>query len=274
MSTQSMQGVNVLLIGPSGSGKTHAIRTFLEAGITPFCIFTEPGYETLGDLESHKVHWHYLPPAVQSWGEMIDMANKVNQLSLESLSKLSDINKRANAQLIKFYELCNNFVCQRDGKSYGDVSKWGTDRVLVVDSLSGLNDMAMGLQVGNKPVRSQADWGVAQNVLEFCIKKLTMDTRCHFVLIAHVEREIDEVLGGNKIMVATLGKKLAPKIPLNFSDVILTVKQGDKFTWSTANVQADLKTRNLKNAEGLVPSFAPIIASWKAHGGIVAPMAA
>jgi hypothetical protein len=269
-----MQGVNVLLMGPSGSGKTHAIRTFLEVGITPFCIFTEPGYETLGDLPPEKCHWHYLPPAVQSWETMIDVATKINNLSFESLTKLGDMNKRDNAQIIEFYKLCNNFVCQRDGRSYGDVAKWGTDRVLVVDSLTGLNDMAMGLMVGNKPVRSQSDWGIAQNTLDFCIKKLTMDTKCHFVLIGHVEREVDEVLGGNKIAVSTLGKKLAPKLPLNFSDVILSEKKGTAFTWSTANAQADLKTRNLANREGLPPTFVPIIESWKKHGGVVSPTAA
>ena len=89
----------------------------------------------------------------------------------------------------------------------------------------------------------------------------------HFVLIAHVERETDMVLGGTKLMASTLGRALAPKIPPMFSDVILTTRQGDKWNWDTANVTADLKTRNLAIRGDLPPSFGPIIEKWKARGG-------
>ena len=89
--------------------------------------------------------------------------------------------------------------------------------------------------------------------------------RCHFVLLAHVERETDAVLGGVKIMVSTLGVKLAPKIPSMFSDVIYTVRQGDKWSWDTANSLADLKTRNLPIKSDLPPNFAPIVTKWYAR---------
>jgi hypothetical protein len=129
--------------------------------------------------------------------------------------------------------------------------------------------MAMNLVVGSKPVKSQADWGVAQDNLERLIQKLCIDTQCHFILIAHAEREVDEVAGGSKIMAATLGKKLAPRLPRFFSDVVLADRQGTKFTWSTAVAGADLKARNLPVADGLAPSFSQIIASWKSRGGVI-----
>lgn len=263
----SLPGVNVMLMGPSGTGKTYSIRTWLEAGVTPFCIFTEPGFEVLGDVPETKLHWHYIPPATADWGSMIDSAEKINQLSFESLTKLSDINKRKHSQFIEVLRCLSNFTCQRTGEQFGPVDSWGTDRVLVVDSLSGLNIMAMNLVVGSKPVKSMSDWGVAQDNLERLVQKLCMDTRCHFVLIAHSERETDEVLGGSKIMASTLGKKLAPKLPRFFSDVIFAVKEGSKFSWSTAALGADLKARNLPIADGLAPDFNPIVASWAARGG-------
>ena len=40
----------------------------------------------------------------------------------------------------------NDFTCDRCGESFGDVSTWNTDRAIVVDSLSGLNIMAMDLE--------------------------------------------------------------------------------------------------------------------------------
>lgn len=265
----ALPGVNVLLFGPSGSGKTYAVRTLLEAGITPFCVFTEPGFEVLGDVPADKLHWQYIKPMTQDWTTMLDMAQKVNQLSYESLTKLSDPKRREYNQFEQLLRAFNNFTCDRTGEQFGDVSTWGTDRAIVLDSLSGVNAMSMAMQVGGKPVRDQKDWGVAQNMIEFLLQKLCIDTRAHFILIAHAERETDLVLGGTKLMVSTLGKALAPKIPRNFSDVILSTKEGAKFVWSTANPIADLKNRNLPNADNLPPTFVPIIENWKKQGGVI-----
>lgn len=269
--TSPLPGPNTLLIGPSGTGKTWAIRTLLECGITPFCIFTEPGFEVLGDIPAEKLHWHYIRPASQSWDSMIKSAKQINMLSLESLAKSSDPNRSQYAQFVEFYECCNNFKCDRDGRSYGDVAKWNTDRALVVDGLTGLSTMAMKLQTGGKPVSSQADWQIGMGNVQNAVTKLCTDTICSFILIAHAERETDEVLGGTKIMASTLGKKLAPKLPLFFSDVILAVKEGAMFTWSTAALSADLKARNLPIKDGLPPSFVPIFESWRKRGGLIHP---
>ncbi|TFH40502.1 MAG: hypothetical protein E4H01_16455 [Lysobacterales bacterium] len=266
-SPKELPGTNTLLIGATGSGKTSSIRTLLAEGITPFCVFTEPGFEVLGDIPSGKLHWHYIPPADTPWATMIDSATKINSLSFESLTKLTDINKKGYGQFIDLLRCLNSFTCDRDGQNYGDVCEWNTDRALVLDSLSGVNIMAMNLVVGSKPVKHQGDWGVAMDNLERLVQKLCTGTNCHFVLIAHAERETDEVMGGSKIMAATLGKNLAPRIPRFFSDVVLADKTGAKFTWSTAAVGADLKARNLPIADGLPPDFGPILKSWRKQGG-------
>jgi len=200
---------------------------------------------------------------------MIDSAEKVNQFSFESVSKMVDPNRRLYNQFVDLLSSLNNFKCDRDGQVYGDVCTWGTGRALVLDGLTGVGVMAMGLVVGGKPVRHQGDWGIAMQLVENLIQKLCMDTRCHFILIAHSERETDEVMGGSRIMAATLGRKLAPKLPRFFSDVILSDKTGTKFTWSTAAVGADLKARNLPVADNLPPDFAQVVSSWKRQGGII-----
>lgn len=269
ISKSPLPGFNLLLLGSTGTGKTYSIRTLVEQGITPFCVFTEPGFEVLGDLPADKLHWHYIKPADQAWAAMIDSAKKINTFSFESLTKLSDINRKDYGQFIDLLTTLSNFKCDRCGKEFGPVDEWNTSRALVLDSLSGVNIMAMNLVVGSKPVKSQADWGVAQDNLERLVQKLCIDTQCHFVLIAHAEREIDEVGGGSKIMAATLGKKLAPRLPRFFSDVVLADRQGTKFTWSTAAVGADLKARNLPVADNLPPSFAQIISSWESRGGVI-----
>ena len=47
------------------------------------------------------------------------------------------------------------------------------------------------------------------------------------------------------------------------SDVILATRDGDKFTWDTANSLADVKTRNLPIAAKLPADFGAIIAQWQ-----------
>jgi hypothetical protein len=86
------------------------------------------------------------------------------------------------------------------------------------------------------------------------------------VLISHVEKETDTVLGGVKITVSTLGRALAPKIAPMFSEVILTTREGTKWTWDTGNSQADVKARNLPFAAGQAPNFAAIIKRWRERG--------
>jgi hypothetical protein len=253
-----------MLCGTTGTGKTHSIRTLVEAGLEVFVLFTEPGMEVLADLPKDKLHWKYIAPSSPDFADMISSAEKINTMSFEMLTKLPDINKRKYAEFVSVLTCLSNFICDRTGQAYGSVDSWGPDRVLVVDSLTGLSLMAMNLVTGSKPVKSMADWGVAIDNLERLITKLCVDTKCHFVLTAHLEREVDEVTGGTSLMASTLGRKLAPKLPRYFSDVIHVKRDGAKFVWSTASTNVDLKARNLPLAENLLPSFGQIYASWKA----------
>lgn len=268
----SLAGPNVLLMGPAGTGKTHSIGTLADAGVEVFYLGLEQGLESLlgywtdrGLEVPPNVHWHILERAQASWLEMKDAALKVNTLSLDSLSKMQDMNRQKHNQFIKILEVLSDFPDQRTGQKFGAVDSWDGSRALVMDGMTGLNNAALSLVVGGKPVRSQADWGIAQNQVESILRNLCDGCRCWFVLLAHVERETDQVLGGVKLMVSTLGKALAPKIPAMFSDVILTTRQGEKWTWDTASALADVKTRNLPIKADLPPDFRQIYQRWQAR---------
>lgn len=266
-----LPGPNILLIGASGAGKTTSIKTLIKEGITPFCLFTEPGFEVLGDIPADKLHWQYIRPASTPWPTIIDVADKVTKLQFGAITDLKDPRKGDYVQYVQFLTALNNFKCDRDGQSYGDVCTWGTNRAVVVDSLSGVNIMVMRHVIGGKPTAHVGEWGVAMNSLENLLQKLCTDTFCPFVMMAHAEREVDEVQGGSKLMASTLGKKLAPKIPRFFSEVVYAKKDGARFTWTTIESGADLKSRFLPLAENLPPDFAPIIEGWKKQGGIISP---
>lgn len=269
---QTVPGFNVLLEGVTGAGKTFCLRTLIEAGITPFIIATEPGIAaSLGDIPPEKCHWHYIAPALPQWSDILANAKKINTMSFEALTQIKSIDKEKYGQFLEVVSSCANFVCDRDGKSYGSVDSWGTDRALVVDSLSGVNIMAMDLVVGAKPVKAVGDWGVAMDNLERLINRWTCGVSCHFILTAHLEREKDEVSGGTTVMVSTLGQKLAPKIPRFFDDVIQCKSEQGKFFWSTMSGQATLKSRHLPIEEKLSPDFKQIVEAWKKRGGVIAP---
>lgn len=272
----TLPGFNVLLMGPAGTGKTFSLGTLADAGIEVFYLGLEPGLESLMAYYTDKgkeippnVHWHMLEAPKASFADMLDAATKINTMQLDSLAKMIDPNKGKHNQFITLIKALNDFPDDRTGKTFGCVDTWGTDRVLVVDGMAGLARAAMSLVVGGKPVKSQADWGIAQDQVEKIVRMWTDNCKCHFVLIAHVERETDAILGGVKLMVSTLGKALAPKLPPMFSDVILTERSGSNFTWNTGSAMADVKTRNLPIAEKQPADFGQIVKKWTSRGGVV-----
>jgi hypothetical protein len=269
VSAAHAMGWNVLLEGPTGVGKTFSIGTLVDTGLEVCCLFTESGQETLFGYYADRglpipdnLHIHQVKAGTASFSDLIDSAKKTNSLSHEALAKMTDPRRGNYNGYINILTALNNFTDQRTGESFGGVDSWGVDRVLVLDGLTGVNRAAMQLVAGGKAARTQAEWGQAQFYVEEMLQNLTNGCRCHFVLIAHIERETDMVLGGSKITMSTLGKALAPKIPQMFSDVVLCRRDGDKFFWSTADVQADLKVRNLKLGTNLTPDFRTIHSKW------------
>lgn len=274
-----LPGVNILLEGPGGTGKTHSIGTLVDTGIETFYLSTESGMEALfgyytdrGKEIPANLHWHSIKRKKAGFGLLLSSAETINRSSFESLTKMADPKRHEQNDYLSFLTALTDFPDDRTGKKFGAVDSWGPDKVLVIDSMTGMNSIVMSMVVGNKPVRNQAEWGLAQDQLEKVLRQLTDGCQCHVVVIAHIERETDQIVGGVKITVSTLGKALAPKIPPMFSDVILAKREGTKWVWSTADALTDLKTRNLPVAEGIAPDFAQIMAKWQSRGGRFSPI--
>ena len=268
-------GFNVILMGATGTGKTFSIGTLLDAGLEVFYLGLEPGLESLIgyftdpppqgkglSAPPDKLHWHYIQPRAQGFDQMLKTADNIGKFDLSGLTKMKDINRAKNNPMLAVYTTLNQFVDQKDGKDYGPVDSFGTDRVLVIDGLSALSRIAMEMVTGDKPVRDKPDYGIAQNNLMSLIHKLTSGCNCHLVLIAHVNREVDEIMGGVKLMPNTIGKAILSDLQQPFSDVILCVRENATFYWDTANSQADLKTRNLPIQSKIAPDFGQIVRKW------------
>lgn len=266
-----LPGPKVVLMGDSGTGKTYALRTLLEAGITPMVFFLEQGREVIMDLPKDKWHWKYVRPFNASWGQLSTMSKNILQLSYENLTKTHDAMRKDCTGFMDVITSCNNFVCDCHGQSFGDTLNWKTDRALCFDGLSGLSTLAMTMTTGVKVTRGQNEWGVAMNSVNFFLEKLVSDLTCSLIVLAHEERETDLATGVAKIMVKTLGQKLAPDIPRKFSDVIQAIRVGAQFTWDPIAPNAATKTRYLELKSGQPASFVPLINGWKKKGGIIVP---
>ena len=269
MTTVQLKPPATMLIGATGTGKTYSITSMLRAGLEVFVLVTEPtGVETLIDacheqkLDMSKLHWKLVKPASDSLEVLLRQAEISNRKSAGDMQKMeTGLAKDQHQQYLKFLQACQNFTCDRDGKEYGDITTWGPDRALVVDSLSGVNVMVSRNQCGNRLTMTQPEFGICQNILENLLNALT-GLDCFFVLCVHPEYERDEVEGTNRVMASTLGKKLAPKIPRFFSEIIWTFKDDKRFLWSTMKANVDTKNRILPIANDLKPTFAPVVEGY------------
>ena len=256
---------NVLLLGAPGGGKTYSLRSIVkDTDLTLFGVFTEPGMDTFHGIScSDGFHYAYCRPTTGDWKAALGRARKMNQLSWDAITKIPDPQKKEYDSMIKIMENCENFKCDACGESFGDVTEWGNDRAFFIDSLSGINTMAMSLVVGGCLIKSQPQWGAAMDFEMSFINKLCYDTNCLFIMTAHLERLTDEVMGGFVVQANALGRKNAPEIPKNFSDVVLCRREGKEWVWVTDDPKVDLKARNLPYSAKLPPTFKPILDHWR-----------
>jgi hypothetical protein len=286
MAPNILQPPSVICMGAPGSGKTYALSTLLKSGLNVFVISTEPdGIASLLDAcasgASHapidKLHWATCLPAPAGWAALDDMVTTIGTMGFEQIQNIkTGVGKSSTRDpAMKLLNTLKNFKCERDGKAYGDVSKFDDSCALVLDSLSGFSMIAWMLTLGYKPAAHQGEWGVSMNFVEQLLLKLTSDRKCFFVMTAHIEREMNELTGAGQTMVSTLGRKLAPKIPRYFSEVVLatrTLKSGVEplFTWATVDLKADLKNRVLPASTSLKPDYAPVVEAYRKRLKLIA----
>lgn len=272
-----LQPPSALIMGPSGSGKTASIITQLIAGLEVFVIVTEPDgvaslldrvFDLKIDNMLDRLHWTTCLPASAGWAGFEQMITNISTMDQKQLADQRDMGKADfRPAAMNFLNALKDFPCERTGRNYGSFTTWDDTRSLNIDSLTGWSFIAWGCTVGYKPTANPGEWGIGQTFISNMLLKINSDRRCYFNLIAHVEKEMDELIGVKKVMVSTLGSKLAPKIPTFFSEGILTkrtIANGiPTFTWSTIDTGADLKNRALPIGTTLQPSYGPIVEAYK-----------
>lgn len=268
------RGPKILLMGAEGAGKTDSIRTIIEAGLKCFCMFLEPGMEVLEDSSRGRkvytckdgLHWRYIPVATPSFQDLADAADMLNKFSFKALSEAAPVKREKFRAFWEAMSCMSNLKCDRCGQVFGPADQLPYDQWAVVnDSLTSISKASLYGHIGVKAGVHQGEYGICMYNIERYIDKFTNDMPCMGVMMAHIDKEPNPQDGSMQNMVATLGQKLAPKIPRPFSDVVLAKRDADKFTWSTTDNDYRLKTRNFAFSNSIQPTFKPLIEKWQAR---------
>ena len=260
-------GIKVLLEGETDAGKTTAIKTLVEAGLTPMCIFTDPNFAMLNSIPPEKLHWRYIPAVKANFQKFVDVIGMLKVQTPKMVQEGQDSSRQFDNPFDPILQALMKFKCDRDGKEYGNAGDWGTDKVLVIDTLTGLTEAAKQYTVGTKYAWTQPEYQIVMGLIKNLINQIIQGFPCHFVMTAHLEREYDEVTGSSRIYSATIGKKLAPQIPIPFSDVVWAKSDGREWWWCTRDPSATLKAKFAERNEKIPASFVPLVAKWRALAG-------
>lgn len=287
MLARGLAGPNILLNGEAGTGKTFSLGTLVDwcqrNQKEVFYLDIEGSLETLigywrdvGRAPFNRsapaevpacLHWHQAITAPVSLTQMIKGAKDTGDFSYEMMTKMVDANRGANNSFWNILTAMSDFPDDRTGKRFGPVDKFGPNRVFILDSFTELSNAAAKMVVGGKPTMAPPEYGVAQNHLMNFLRLLCHGTACTFVMTSHPVRDKDEISGQVKTTIKTIGTAIQPEIPPLFSEVLYSVREGEKFTWDLAAYGVVAKTRSMGYKKDLSQDFGKIMDLWKARGG-------
>ena len=274
----SIPGPKILLMGPGGTGKTHSLGTLCDwaqaHGKTMFVLGLDQGLEALFGYYTDRdlpippcLQWKWQITKPLGLKQLSLAADQVAKFSYEAITKMLDPNRSDNNAFLKILETCSKPVSDRDGKEFPSLDQWDSSMIFAVDGLSELSNAAMKMVIGSKPTASMPDYGVAQNNLMNFLRLCAQGSRYTFVMISHVVKQKNELTGAETIQISTIGNAISSQIPPMFSDVIYTVREGDKFFWDTAAYGVETKTRSLGYRSKIPPDFSQIMDVWLKRGG-------
>lgn len=214
--------VKMLLLGDSGTGKTGALGSLVRDASQELLMYDfDNGLSILGDAK-------VIPPT---------LASKVHYQTFTDKYKTVGAKTMIDGVPKAWSESLKQLTHWRDGdEDLGQSSTWGTDKTIVIDSLTFWAKAAMNHilmlngRMGQRPY--QSDWGEAQDLVEGALSLLySKDIKCNVVVNCHIayiptpetaDKE-NPILRG---LPMSLGKALSPKIPRYFDVVVQARTKG------------------------------------------------
>jgi hypothetical protein len=234
-SIQTSKTIKLLLIGNSGTGKTGALAALAEKNYKLRILDFDKGTDILGELLTNPNS-----PYVKR--------NPRCAENVESIMRLSDTMKTVKGKVYPLRasawpgatDLLENW---KDGEmTFGKVTTWDNDVVLVIDSLTMLSTAAyhyhLSLQGALGTERTQNEWrrdiGAAQTYIKALLAMLYDDAvKCNVIMISHITAigedggmPVKDPQTGQMTSTVTgfpsaIGRSLSPVIPRYFNDMLL-----------------------------------------------------
>jgi hypothetical protein len=219
---QSNSFVKLLLIGDSKSGKTGSLVSLVKAGYKLRIL----DFDNLLDILKYKV-LEICPENINN----VEFRSLRDKTKAGPTGAVIDGKPRAWMDGIKMLD-----HWRYDDTDLGVPGEWGSQCILVVDSLSRLCDAAYDFHEAIIPrgrggdYDGRAIYGNAQDDVEKLLAMLTSPTfETNIIVIAH-GTYVDLPDGTKKIFPQGVGQKLSPKIPQYFPNYIRYVNRAGKRT--------------------------------------------
>lgn len=238
---QSNLYTKMLLMGDSGSGKTGALTSLVTLGYNLRILDFDNGLETLKQYV------------------LREAPNRLASIEYRTLrdkrkaSAAGPIISGAPRAFVEGIKMLDRWKYKDDSGSEIDLgipAEWGTDVILIIDSLTFMSDAAYdwaeplvptGKSSGERDNR--AVYGMAQDAIESVLALLTAESfETNVIVISHI-RYLDNIDGSTKGYPTAVGKALGPTIPRYFNSVAqcLTHAGGKRTIQTAATAMIDLK---------------------------------
>lgn len=227
----------MLLVGDSGAGKTSALAGLANAGFNVRILDFDNGLDTLRD---------FLEP---------DAVARVSYVTLrDSLSQAT--------AWVKAMKMATHW---KDGdEDLGKVKEWGSNDVLVVDSLTFAGKAALNsvMQFNRKKLSDQPglqDWGQGIRDLETFLQYLTSDDlKCNVIVNTHIT-QYEDAGGITRGYPTALGSKLPTYISRYFNMVLrmeskVVGRETKRTIRTVSDNRMDLKNVAPKSLEAVIES--------------------
>lgn len=219
---QSNSFVKLLLLGDAKSGKTGSLVSLVKAGYKLRILDMDNLLDILAKLIREQCP---------------EMISNVEFRTLRDKRKMTPAGPVIDGQPKAFIDA----IKMMDRWKYGEVdlgipSEWGSDYILVLDSLSRFCDAAYDFREPLTPrgksgeYDQRATYGDAQDAVENTLAALTSQSFATNVIVIAHGQYMDLPDGTKKIFPQGVGQKLSPKIPQYFPNYVRYRNQGGKRT--------------------------------------------
>lgn len=247
----SQASTKLLLIGESGAGKTGALLSLVEAGYNLRVLDHDNGLDVLVGLVKKKY------PSVEKQQQLL------SKIAYEThTDKLKNIAGKIVPVGVP-QAFLKSMQCLDNWPDLGPVSSWGSDDILVIDSLTLLSQhifnhvLFLNARIGQD--KRIQDWGQAMDITENLLGLLySTEIKCNVIITSHITY-IERDDGVNKGYPSALGNKLPPKVGRYFNSLLLVKSRGTGLSTTrvirtTPDGAIDLKTP----VPGVLPDELPI----------------